>query len=148
MFLRRGVRAIALSLSAALVAGAANADEGAIGYRQKVMDAVGGHMQAMVAIAKQEVPHGAHLKVHAANMAALAGIAGDLFPAGSGGGDSSALPAIWTDTAAFQERLDALSAAATKLNAVVESGEMGEFGAALGGLGQACKGCHDKFKAE
>ncbi|NJN52001.1 MAG: cytochrome c [Gammaproteobacteria bacterium] len=145
------VRLTLLSFAASsmiLSSGIASADEGAIGYRQKVMDAVGGTMQAMVAIAKQEVPHGAHLKVHAANMAGLASIAGDVFPAGSGGGDSDALPAIWTDAAGFQERLDAFQAAATQLDAVVSSGDMSKFGEALGGLGQSCKGCHDNFKAE
>ncbi len=148
MSLRRGVRALALSSVLATGAWSVAADEGAMAYRQKVMDAVGGHMQAMVAIAKQEVAHGDHLKVLAANMAGLATIVPDVFPAGSGGGDSHALPAIWEQPDAFQERLDAFVAAATKLDGVVASGDMSQFGAALGGLGQACKGCHDDFKAE
>jgi cytochrome c556 len=124
------------------------ADEGAVEYRQHVMDAVGGSMQAMVAIAKQEVPHSAHLGVHAHNMAALAGIVGDVFPPGSGEGDTEALPEIWSKPDAFKERLDAFTKAARDLDAVVASGDMSGFGQALGALGQSCKGCHDDFKAE
>lgn len=148
MSLRRGVCTIALSGVLVALGWPAAADEAAMAYRQKVMTAVGGHMQAMVAIAKQEVPHGAHLKVLAANMAGLATVVPDVFPVGSGGGESDALPAIWDRPDAFKERLDAFVAAATKLDSVVASGDMSQFGAALGGLGQSCKGCHDDFRAE
>jgi cytochrome c556 len=126
----------------------ASAEDGAIGYRQKVMDAVGGTMQAMVALAKQEVSHPGHLAVHASNMGRLASVVPDVFPAGSGGGDSDALPEIWTDPSGFKERLDAFTAAAAQLDTVVAGGDMGQFGPALGELGKACKGCHDEFKAE
>jgi len=137
-----GAGVLALSL-------AAQADEGAINYRQKVMDAVGGTMQSMVAIAKQEVPHGAHLAVHARNMAGLATVVPDVFPAGSGeGADTDALPKIWSEPEAFKERLTAFVDAAKNLDAVVSSGDMSGFGEALGGLGKTCKGCHDNFKAE
>lgn len=124
------------------------ADDGAVGYRQKVMDAVGGTMEAMVAIAKQEVPHSAHLAVHARNMAALATIVNDVFPPGSGEGDTEALPEIWSQPEAFKQRLDRFGQAARDLDAVVSSGDMSGFGEALGALGQSCKGCHDDFKAD
>jgi cytochrome c556 len=124
------------------------ADDGAVGYRQKVMDAVGGTMEAMVAIAKQEVPHSAHLAVHARNMAALATVVNDVFPPGSGEGDTEALPEIWSQPEAFKQRLDRFGQAARDLDAVVSSGDMSGFGEALGALGQSCKGCHDDFKAD
>jgi len=126
----------------------AAADEGAVKYRQKVMDAVGGTMESMVAIAKQEVPHTAHLAVHAGNMAALATVVSDVFPAGSGEGDTEALPEIWSEPEAFKEGLAEFIEAARALDAVVASGDMSGFGQALGALGQSCKGCHEEFKAE
>jgi cytochrome c556 len=128
---------------------AAQADEGGVVYRQKVMDAVGGTMQSMVAIAKQQVPHGAHLAVHTRNLAGLATIVPDVFPVGSGeGAETDALPKIWAEPDAFKERLTAFVDAAKNLDAVVSSGDMTGFGEALGELGQSCKGCHDNFKAE
>jgi cytochrome c556 len=124
------------------------ADEAAIKYRQNVMEAVGGTMGAIVALAKQEVSHPAHLALHARNMAVLASVVPDVFPTGSGEGDTDALPEIWSKPEAFKERLDAFVGAAKKLDAVVATGEMAGFGDALGALGQSCKGCHDDFRAE
>jgi cytochrome c556 len=131
-----------------LAAAGAAADKAAIKYRQDVMDAVGGTMGAIVALAKQEVSHADHLALHARNMATLASVAPAVFPAGSGDGDTKALPAIWTRQDVFKERLDAFVAAAQGFDAVVASGDMSGFGAALNSLGQSCKSCHDDFKAK
>ena len=137
-------------IGAALVSSSvyAAADDVAIKYRQKVMDSVGGTMQAMSAIVKQEVTHPDHLAPLAHNMANLATIVPDVFPPGSGKGDTKALPEIWSTPAAFKERLDAFVDAAKKLDDVVKGGDMSAFPAALGTLGKACKGCHDNFKSE
>ncbi len=129
-----------------LAALGAGADENAVKYRQHTMEAVGGHMQAVVAIAKGEVDHKADLGVHVASLAGLSGIAPGLFGADTQGGD--ALPEIWDDAAAFQQRLDAFRTAAIELDAVVSGQEMEKFGEALGALGKACKACHDDFKKE
>jgi len=138
---------IALALLSSSL-GAAADDAAAIKYRQKVMDSVGGTMQAMSAIAKQEVAHPDHLAPLAQNMANLATIVPDVFPPGSGKGDTKALPEIWSTPAAFKERLDAFVDGAKRLDEVVKSGDMTGFPAALGTLGKACKGCHDNFKNE
>ena len=82
-----------------------SASEGDAKYREHVMEAVGGHMQAMVDILKQEVSHSDHLLLHADAMADLGKIALTLFPQGSEGGD--ALPAIWEQPKEFQEKLQA-----------------------------------------
>jgi cytochrome c556 len=81
-------------------------------------------------------------------MANLSKIVPDLFPPGSGKGDTKALPEIWSTPAAFKERLDAFVDAAKRLDEVVKGGDMTGFPAALGTLGKACKGCHDNFKNE
>jgi cytochrome c556 len=135
-----------MGLVVAMLASAAGADENAVKYRQHTMDAVGGHMKAVGALAKGEVDHKGHLAVHVASLAALSGIAGDLFGPDTKGGD--ALPKIWDEPDAFQKRLDAFRTAAKDLDAVVKSNDMSKFGEALGALGQSCKGCHDNFKKE
>ncbi len=129
-----------------LMCSTAYADEEIADYRHEVMEAVGGHMQAIVKIAKSEVPFQAHLGVLAANMRGLSVIAGDIFPEGSEGGD--ALPEIWTEPDAFAERLTAFQDAASELHGVVASGDMSGFGDALQALGQSCKSCHDDFKED
>lgn len=134
----------AIAAAATLCGFPALAGEGDAEYRHHTMEAVGGHMQALVDILQQKVPHTAHLALHANALNDLAGIADTLFPAGSEGGD--ALPAIWEDPEDFAERLGAFQTAATKLNAAVASGD--GIGPAVQGLGQACKGCHDNYRAE
>ena len=135
-----------MTLFAATVSFAAMAQDNAVEYRKHTMHAVGGHMQALVAIAKGEVDHKDHLPVHVASLAALSGIAPDLFGADSRGGDTDALPKIWDEPEAFKKALDAFRTAAQDLDAIVKSGNMTNFGAGLGALGKSCKGCHDDFK--
>lgn len=129
-----------------LGAGAVHATEGEVDYRQHTMAAVGGHMQAIADILRGKVSHVGHLATHANAMADLAAMAPALFPAGSAGGD--ALPAVWEDAEDFKAKLDAFKAAADGFKAAAASGEMAAAGAAVRELGQACKGCHDSYRAE
>lgn len=136
----------------ALVAGlailglGALASEGEVDYRQHTMAAVGGHMQAIVDIIQGKVPHTEHMATHAEALANLADLAGTLFPESSQGGD--ARPAIWEDAEDFQSKLAAFKEAAASFKAAAASGEMAQIGGALQQLGQACKGCHDNYRAQ
>ena len=129
---------------AALISMPLAATEGEADYREHTMEAVGGHMQAMVDILKQSVPHTAHMALHANAMADLASIAGTLFPAGSEGGD--ALPAIWENSDDFAEHIAAFEEAANDLKAAAAGGD--GVGPAVQKLGQACMGCHDSYRKE
>ena len=129
-----------------LVAIAVSASEGEVNYRQHTMSAVGGHMRAIVDIIRGDVPHMDHLATHAGAMADLAEIAPTLFPESSKGGD--ALDAIWEDGEDFASKLDAFKEATAAFKTAAESGERGQIMAAFQGIGQACKGCHDNYRAE
>ena len=128
-----------------LLTAASFAHGGGVGdYRHHNMEAIGGHMEAVVDILKQKVPHQAHMALHANAIADLAGIADTLFVEGSQGG--GALPAIWEQPEAFAERLQAFQDAAAGFRQAAKAG--GDIGAAVQALGQACKGCHDDFVEE
>ena len=135
------------ALGAALIvlAVGALASEGEVDYRQHTMSAVGGHMQAIVDIIQGKVTHAGHMATHANALADLADLADTLFPAGSQGGD--ALPAIWENGEDFQSKLAAFKEAAAGFKGAAGSGDMGQIGGALQQLGQACKGCHDDYRA-
>ena len=120
------------------------ADDGAMEYRQHTMAAVGGHTTALFDILTGKVEHTGHLAAHADALKAMSGLAGTLFPDGSEGGD--ALSAIWEDPEDFAERLASFESAAANLSDVVAAG--GEVMPAAMQLGQACKGCHDNYRAE
>ena len=138
---------VLVGLLAAVLAASAAADDNAVKYRQHTMDAVGGHMNDLVAIAKGEVDHKDHIALHASSLAGLARIAPELFgPDTKTGADTKALPKIWEQPDVFKQRLDAFKTAADDLDAVVKGGDMTKFGAAVGALGKSCKSCHDDFK--
>lgn len=135
----------ALGTGLAVLAIGAVASEGEVDYRQHTMSAVGGHMQAIVDIIQGKVPHAEHMATHANALADLADLADTLFPGSSQGGD--ALPAIWENGEDFQSKLAAFKEAAASFKAAAGSGEMAQIGGALQQLGQACKGCHDNYRA-
>ena len=134
-----------LGAGLAVLAIGALASEGEVDYRQHTMSAVGGHMQAIADIIQGKVTHPGHMATHANALADLADLADTLFPAGSQGGD--ALPAIWENGEDFQSKLAAFKEAATNFKAAAGSGDMAQIGGALQQLGQACKGCHDDYRA-
>jgi cytochrome c556 len=131
-------------LGLALVALPVTASEGQVEYRHHVMEAVGGHMQALADVLQQKVPHNAHLALHANALADLASIADTLFPEGSEGGD--ALPEIWTNKDDFADKLNKFKETAEGMKVAVANNE--GIGPAAQALGQACKSCHDNYREE
>ena len=135
----------ALVGAAALVAALpVAASQGDMDYRSHTMEAIGGHLQALFDILRGKVDHADHLSVHAVALASLAEITPTLFPPGSGGDDTDALPAIWENPEDFAQRLDAFKEAAAGLRTAAGTG--GDVSAAAQQLGQACKGCHDNYR--
>ena len=83
-----------------------------IDERQDVMKANGDAMKALSAIAKNEAPFDpAVVQESGETIAAGLADAQDLFPEGSGEGDTRAKPEIWEDKADFDRRLDETIAA-------------------------------------
>ena len=137
-------------VSALVLAGTAvvaQADQGAIDYRQAVYSAIGGRMSAMAGIVKREVPHTDDLAQHARAMAELAPLTLHLFPEGSGDGRTKAKAAIWEDAETFASRREDFIAAARNLRDQADA-DMGTFVGAFKELGDTCKACHDDFKAD
>jgi cytochrome c556 len=138
------LRGTLLAFALAALPIAAIASSGAVDYRQNVLKAVGGHLQATAEILKQNVPHQDHVRLHADAIAALAGIADTLFPAGSEGGDT--LPATWQRPEDFAQRVSDFQQAATAFAAAAQAGD--GVTPAFQRLGQACKSCHDNYRAK
>jgi len=136
---------------AGVAASDAAADAGDITYRQKVMQAVGGHMGAMSTILKGQGGDMANFAVHADGMAALAKVSQGVFPKDSTQmeGKTKALDAIWEKPDAFKKVLADFIVYADKLAAAAKGGDKGAIAAAVGELGKnSCKGCHSDFKGK
>jgi cytochrome c556 len=133
---------VALSLTP--MYGAAN---DAIEYRQNVLRAVGGHMNASAAIVRGQVPHREQLVRHARSIDEMANVVPTLFPEGSGAGNTDALPAIWDRRDTFEARLQAFQEAAARFHEVVaDDADTGTIGRAMLALGQSCRDCHNTFR--
>ncbi len=116
-------------------------------YREKVMEAVGGHMGAMGTILKNGI-HPEDLTIHASAIAALADVVPHVFPAGSGVEKSKAKPAIWKEPEKFAAAVEKFVGAAQDMADAADGGDMAEIGPAIQALGGSCKGCHDDYKAD
>ena len=134
----------ALICGAALLTAPAMASEGEVEYRQHTYAAIGGHMQAAADILQQKVPHTEHLALHVNGLVALSGIVDTLFPASAKGGD--ALSQIWDNPDDFASKVQTFQDAAADLKAALDTG--GDLGSAFQNVGQACKSCHDDYRAE
>lgn len=135
---------IALASVVLLSAHAGHSSEGIAGYRHDVMEAIGGHTGALALILKKQAPFTEDAKTHAQSLAALATITDKIFPAGSGGGKSEALPAIWEKPDAFKARVVAFQEAAAALARDVEAGA--PWDDSFQKMIKSCKSCHDDFK--
>jgi cytochrome c556 len=62
--------------------------------------------------------------------------------------DTKAKPEIWQNRADFDSKMDHMIAEVAKLPAVVRAGDMAAFKKQVGETGQACKACHDKYRAK
>lgn len=121
------------------------AEKDTVKYRQNNMHIIGGHMGSIVAIIKGEVPNKDELKAHADGLAAMAPLVKAAFKTEAMTDKSEALPKIWKDWDSFAKAADDLEAASVKLASAVATGNPAGIGASLGGVGDSCKGCHDKF---
>ena len=110
-----------------------------------MMESIGGHTTALVAIVKGNVPYTQDAPVHARAIEPLAKMAEHIFPPDSQTGKTDALPAIWEQPQKFQQALAAFQTAAADL-AKAADGEPSDLAAPVGALAKACKGCHDDFR--
>ena len=69
-----------------------------------------------------------------------------LFPAGSGGAPSHALPTVWSDRAGFEKAAANYASAADAMAAAAKAGDKTAFAAAFAQTGQACGACHKAYR--
>ncbi|MFN7305946.1 MAG: c-type cytochrome [Alphaproteobacteria bacterium] len=68
------------------------------------------------------------------------------FPAGSGSGDTRALPAIWTDRAGFETANANMLTQLRALQVAATAGDQAAFGSAFQQTGATCGACHRPFR--
>jgi cytochrome c556 len=122
--------------------------EHAIKYRQSVMQLQAFHFGRISAMASGRMPFDA--KVAAADAALLDTI--DKLPfvafldGTDKGGNTRAKPEVWTERTKFDAAAAKLQEEVGKLNVAANTGSLDAIKAASGGVGQACKACHDNYQ--
>ncbi len=140
---------LAIALAGSLLTSAAFAAETAdiVKHRKAVMEGVGGHFGALMAIQKG-VPAGeGEVALHAQALADLAKLVPATTPEGSLTPKSSAKPEIWKKPDEFKQVLDKYQQASAAMPAAAAKGGA-DLAAAMKELGGTCKSCHDKFTKE
>ena len=140
--------ALFISLMLSSPASADKAAENAYKYRHAVMEAMAGHTQAFSMVAFGMVDHPDHLQSHANALADAGSQLSVLFPAGSGGEDTHALPAIWDEPDKFNAAIEEAEKATADLKSAAASGDRKAITAAFKAVGASCKGCHESFREE
>jgi cytochrome c556 len=90
------------------------------------------------------------ISVRAERVAFMSGLAAEVFPEISKDGNTKAKPEIWTDKDGFDKAMKAFGDSSAALAALVKTDQTNSdaFKAAAGKVGQACKGCHDNYRAK
>jgi cytochrome c556 len=143
----------AASLAAALlVAGQAvaqadaKADEGALKYRQSLMEAIEGDMASVANILKYGLPFVANASVHADSLATHSKLVTSAYERKVTSGPTDSEPAIWEKPDEFAEKVKAFETETAKLAEVAKTGDPAQIGPQLKATGKTCGSCHDSFR--
>lgn len=140
-------RLVIAATLAAVAAGAAYAQSAAIGQRKDSMKAIGGAIAPLGKMMRGEEAFSlatvqASLKVFADQAA----ISAKLYPADSKeGGETKALPAVWTDNAKFLGIFTKFEADAKAAAAAIK--DEASFKAEFPKVAANCGACHNEFRA-
>ena len=143
---------LAVALAALIGSGAALAIDpaAAIKDRQDFYKDLGKSTKGLQEELKKPDASPAELQRLAAAIDAAAPRISALFPAGTGpetGIKTAAKAEIWQKNDVFQKDTGNLVTAAKALDAAAKTGDVAAVKAAAQQLGEACKGCHEEFRA-
>jgi cytochrome c556 len=134
---------------AGLVAAAEMSVADAIAARRSNLKDLGGAFKAVRDQLKRPTPDVNQLKQASEEIAKLSADMEHWFPKGSGpesGEETKAKAEIWSDAQGFAKARDAFTREAPQLLQLANASDIAGMKAQAGKLGQACKGCHDKYR--
>lgn len=116
-------------------------------YRQNVMKSQAGHFGAISEVVKGQIPYQKHVAVHAAALHGTSRMILEMFPEGSGTGETRAKPEIWRQWSKFEQAARKLEQESARLVEIAQSGDINKITPQFLAVGEACKGCHTPFRA-
>ena len=120
-------------------------------YRQAILTLVKSNVGALGAMNKGAIPFNAEtIQTNSLRLEQLSLMLKDYFVTDTSGFDveTEALDKIWGNKADFNDKITALTAAASNLNKDAKAGDTSQFKPAIGQVFKSCKGCHDNYKED
>ncbi|WP_459873713.1 c-type cytochrome, partial [Endothiovibrio diazotrophicus] len=146
VILSRALKALILScvLATAPIAAKAADTSPVTDYRQQTMKAAEGHLRAAKVLVVEGLRIPGHPEHHAEALKKFGRLLPELFPTGSGGGESEAKPTVWSDAQGFREVVGEFTDATEAFaRAAAGSSEAKE---AYYRVQEACRSCHKRFR--
>lgn len=142
-----------VAVAGALIGSAANAQfakpEDAVKYRQSAFTVMGNHMGRINGQLKADKPNVQVIQSSAALVEIMSKLPYEAFVPGSESiGNTKAKPELFKDTAKIKELAEKMQAEVVKLSAAAKGGDVKAIQAQFGNVGQACKACHDDYRAK
>jgi cytochrome c556 len=123
--------------------------EDAVKYRKSALFMMGQHFGRLAGMAQGRVPFDSKTaQENAVIVETLSQLPWVAFVEGTDKGETKALPDIWKENAKFKELAEKLQAETLKLATAAKTGKQEDLKQAVGGVGAACKSCHDSFRAK
>ncbi len=124
----------------------AQEDAAYLKHRQKVMQAIGGHMGSIGAVLKNKLPYASTVAVHAQALQMSSTVIEDAFRKEITAGKTDSKPDVWQDWEKFVAAAKKMGEESGKLAKVAQSDDMAAIGAQVKALGKSCGGCHKPFR--
>jgi cytochrome c556 len=157
MPIRSAIRpALVFVAAAAALSGVAHADgppskgERALTYRKALYQVIVWNVGPMGGMAQDKLPFNAsEFALRAQRVAELTPMLAEAYPPESQDVANSKLkPAMWANRADFDSKLKTLVERSAALAEVAQGGDPAKTKAAFFSMADACKACHDKYKAD
>ncbi len=136
---------VVLGLAMVVTSAQAQKDEDYLGYRQKLMAAIGGHMGAIGRVAKTGLPFMDAIAVHAKSIEMSAGLIEKAFEKEITEGKTDAKAEVWQEWDKFVGAAKKLQEEAGKLASIAAS-DKDALAAQIKAVGKACGGCHKPYR--
>jgi cytochrome c556 len=138
------------SSGAALAQGQPSKGEQALKYRKAVYQVIAWNFGPMSAMAQGKIPFSAaDFTLHAERVAELTPMLAESYsPESQGVANSKLKPEMWQNRADFDAKLKDLVDRSAMLAKVAKSGDEAKSKEAFFDTANACKACHDKYKAD
>ncbi len=117
-------------------------------YRESIMTSLKGHAGAISMQTRGLAGDPSHISSHAQAIANLGAELRSIFQEGSNVEDSHALPIIWEEPEKFAEAVAKAEKAMAALGEAASDNDVEAVGRAFRNVGEACKGCHERYREE